>query len=47
MSFKDGFVGPSYQLMFKVNNIVKTNTYVVDTLDMLLGIIGGFAALVW
>jgi hypothetical protein len=33
--------------MFKVSSKVKNNTYVVDTLDMLLGIIGGFAALVW
>jgi hypothetical protein len=47
LTFEDGLPAPSYQLMFQTSNKITHNESTMQTIDMLLGIIGGFSALVW
>lgn len=38
---------PAFQFTFKQSNKITTVQYTVQTVDLMLGVIGGFAALVW
>jgi hypothetical protein len=47
MSWKNEYAGPSFVLNFNVRNDTDTDEFTIMTVDMLLGVIGGFSALVW